>query len=123
MTGSASGAGCGGRRERLEAAAGARRHLGRFARTEYLRERFCFWHPALDTISIVKYGEGIDERCGWDTHLVSIDDKAAVFTDGPLPGARLPGCIDGSHSFTWRMGLGTCRYCFEKKRQKEKSDG
>lgn len=96
---------------------------GRVGLFEYLRERFCFWHPALDTISIVKYGEGIDERCGWDTHLVSIDDKAAVFTDGPLPGARLPGCIDGSHSFTWRMGLGTCRYCFEKKRQKEKSDG
>lgn len=36
-------------------------------------------------IKIEKYG-GIDERCGWDTYIVTQDGKACGFTNGPLNG-------------------------------------
>jgi hypothetical protein len=55
-----------------------------------LRAGYDFWDPTPENVSIVKYGEGIDERCGWDTHLVCIDGKAALFTDGPLIGPQRP---------------------------------
>lgn len=89
---------------------------GRVALFAYLRDAFEFWNPELDDISMEKYGIGIDERCGWDTYLVSVDGKAAVFTDGPLPDEKLADCVAGWHSFNWRMGIGTCRYCFERKK-------
>jgi hypothetical protein len=43
-----------------------------------------------DKLRITKYGEGIDERCGWDTYIVTDDLPAGKnkcvygFTDGPL---------------------------------------
>lgn len=37
-----------------------------------------------DDIEIEKYGSGIDERCGWDTHIVTVGGCARGFTDGPL---------------------------------------
>lgn len=52
----------------------------------FLRERFDFWSPTDANVTIEKYGKGIDERCGWDTHLICVDGKAALFSDGPLPG-------------------------------------
>lgn len=37
-------------------------------------------------IQVEKYGHGIDERIGWDTHLVTLKGVGPVgFTDGPLP--------------------------------------
>lgn len=35
-------------------------------------------------VTVEKYGNGIDERCGWDTHIVCIKGDAVGFTDGPL---------------------------------------
>jgi hypothetical protein len=37
-----------------------------------------------DNVTIEKYGTGIDKRIGWDTHLLCIDGRAALFTDGML---------------------------------------
>lgn len=35
-----------------------------------------------DNVTIEPYGR--DDRIGWDTHLLCIDGRAALFTDGPL---------------------------------------
>lgn len=40
-----------------------------------------------DQVTVRKYGYGIDERNGWDTHLICIDGKAFAFSDGPEPWA------------------------------------
>ena len=34
-------------------------------------------------VTVEKYGYGIDERIGWDTHLVCVNGIPAGFTDGP----------------------------------------
>lgn len=39
-----------------------------------------------DFIEVRPYGNGIDQRIGWNTYLVSINGKGIGFTDGPLPG-------------------------------------
>jgi hypothetical protein len=36
-------------------------------------------------VTVEKYGVGIDKRIGWDTHLVCVDGRAALFSDGPMP--------------------------------------
>lgn len=37
-----------------------------------------------ESVRVEKYGHGIDERIGWDTHIVMIDGWGpAGFTDGP----------------------------------------
>jgi hypothetical protein len=51
----------------------------------YLRAHYDWMGPTDANVTIRKYGSGIDERIGWDTHLVSIDGKAALFSDGPCP--------------------------------------
>ncbi len=38
-------------------------------------------------VTVENYG-GIDERIGWDTHIVLVDGKPYGFTDGPLPPLR-----------------------------------
>ncbi len=48
---------------------------------KYLSERFDFWNPTDANVTIEPYG--FDDRIDWDTHLVCIDGKAALFTDGP----------------------------------------
>lgn len=40
--------------------------------------------PTRETVTVEKYGKGIDERCGWDTHIVCVNGQAWGFTDGPL---------------------------------------
>lgn len=45
-----------------------------------LREMFHFWKPTAENVSYHVYA--YDDRIGWDTHLVCVDGKAAVFTDG-----------------------------------------
>jgi hypothetical protein len=35
-------------------------------------------------VTVEKYGDGIDERIGWDTHIVMVDSGVAGMTDGPL---------------------------------------
>jgi hypothetical protein len=42
-------------------------------------------YPSRDNVTVVKYGDGIDERIGWDTHLVSVYGSACGFTDGMVP--------------------------------------
>lgn len=49
-----------------------------------LRERYDFWPATDENVSCEKYGQGIDERCGWDTHLVCISGKAVLFADGMI---------------------------------------
>lgn len=48
----------------------------------YLEKHYGFWKPTRENVTIVPYER--DERIGWDTHLVCVDGKAALFTDGPL---------------------------------------
>jgi hypothetical protein len=48
----------------------------------YLREHYDFLEPTIQNVTIKPYGR--DERIGWDTYLVCIDGKAALFTDGPM---------------------------------------
>ena len=35
-------------------------------------------------VKVKKYGNGIDERCGWNTHIVTHNGNAVGFTDGPV---------------------------------------
>lgn len=37
-----------------------------------------------DDVEVKKYGTGIDERIGWDTHIVTVKGYVIGFTDGPL---------------------------------------
>lgn len=48
----------------------------------YLNEHFYFWEPHESNVTIRKYGYGFDERIGWNTHLICIGGKAALFSDG-----------------------------------------
>ncbi len=49
---------------------------------DYLKREYDFWEPTDENVTVEHYG--YDERIDWDTHLVCIDGKAALFTDGPL---------------------------------------
>ena len=49
----------------------------------YLREHYDFWRPTEENVTCEEYG--FDERIGWDTHLICVDGKAALISDGPLP--------------------------------------
>lgn len=53
-----------------------------------LKERFDYWHPTEANVTIKRYG--FDARIGWHTCLISIDGKAALFSDGDLPDFALP---------------------------------
>lgn len=57
----------------------SRAELEAFLKAEWLR-----WEEG-SVVTCKKYG-GFDERIGWDTHLICVDGKAALFSDGPLPG-------------------------------------
>jgi len=46
----------------------------------YLQKHYDFWQPTEANVTIEAYGR--DERNGWDTHLICIDGKAALFSDG-----------------------------------------
>lgn len=46
----------------------------------YLQQHFASWSPTDGNVTIEPYGR--DERIGWDTHLVCVDGKAALFSDG-----------------------------------------
>lgn len=55
---------------------------------KHLKEIWSRW-PTSDgfepeEVTVEKYGDGIDERCGWDTYIVCIKGNAVGFTDGPL---------------------------------------
>jgi hypothetical protein len=54
----------------------------------YLKGHYDFWCPTDENVTIKFYCR--DERIGWDTHLVCVDGKAALFTDGPLPEPERP---------------------------------
>lgn len=49
---------------------------------EYLKREYDFWQPTNENVKIEHYGQ--DDRIDWDTYLVTIDGKAALFTDGPV---------------------------------------
>lgn len=36
-------------------------------------------------VVVEKYGTGIDDRIGWDTHIVTVNGFPDGFTNGPLP--------------------------------------
>lgn len=48
----------------------------------HLLKHYDYWRPTEANVTIEPYG--FDERIGWDTHLVCIAGKAALFTDGPM---------------------------------------
>ena len=54
----------------------------RAALLEYLQEHYDFWKPTADNVEVKYYGR--DDRIDWDTFLVTIDGKAALFSDGPF---------------------------------------
>ena len=35
-------------------------------------------------VTVEKYGDGIDRRIGWDTHLVCVNGLPAGYTSGPI---------------------------------------
>ena len=47
---------------------------------EYLRREYDFWQPTEKNVEVKHYC--YDDRIDWDTYLVTIDGKAALFTDG-----------------------------------------
>jgi len=49
----------------------------------YLLDNFDFWEPTPENVTCKFYAR--DERIDWDTHLICIDGKAALFADGPIP--------------------------------------
>jgi hypothetical protein len=53
----------------------------RVALIAYLQKYYDFWRPTDANVTIRPYG--YDERNGWDTHLICVDGKAALFSDGP----------------------------------------
>ena len=50
---------------------------------EYLKRKYSFWRPTNENVRVEFYHR--DDRIDWDTHLVTIDGKAAVFANGPIP--------------------------------------
>ena len=49
---------------------------------EYLSREYDFWEPTEKNVEVKHYC--YDDRIDWDTYLVTIDGKAALFTDGPI---------------------------------------
>jgi hypothetical protein len=64
----------------------AMKHVREFhSRSEFeafLKAEWLGWKEG-SVVTIKKYC--FDERIGWDTHLICVDGKAALFSDGPLP--------------------------------------
>lgn len=48
-----------------------------------LNQAYSYGIRVIHDVQIEKYGEGIDERIGWDTHIVTVNGQAMGFTDGP----------------------------------------
>lgn len=48
----------------------------------YLEDRFDYWKPTRENVTIKWYSR--DDRINWDTHLICIDGKAALFSDGAI---------------------------------------
>lgn len=46
----------------------------------YMQREYSYWSPTDESVSIEPYG--YDARCGWDTYIVCVDGKAALFADG-----------------------------------------
>ena len=49
----------------------------------FLQKEWVAWKPD-SVVTVEKYGTGIDKRIGWDTHLVCVDGRAALLSDGPM---------------------------------------
>lgn len=49
----------------------------------FLKAEWLGWKEG-SVVTCEKYG-GFDKRIGWDTHLICVDGKAALFSDGPIP--------------------------------------
>ncbi len=48
----------------------------------YLQTEYEFWGPTEANVEVEFYAR--DDRSDWDTYLVTIDSKAALFCDGPV---------------------------------------
>lgn len=48
---------------------------------ELVKREFDFWNPTDQNIEFLPWG--FDQRIGWDTYLITVDKKAALFCDGP----------------------------------------
>lgn len=54
----------------------------RKALLEYLQREYDFWQPTEENVEVKYYGQ--DDRIDWNTYLVTIDGKAALFANGPF---------------------------------------
>lgn len=53
------------------------------------------------SVTVEKYGAGVDDRCGWDTHVVSVDGRACAFTDGPVTTQSEAPELTKGHAYVW----------------------
>ncbi len=58
----------------------------------FMKAEWLDWKPD-SVITIEKYG-GFDSRIGWGTHLICVDGKAALFSDGDFPEERASPSAD-----------------------------
>lgn len=47
---------------------------------EYLKKHYDFWNPTDTNVTIEFYCK--DSRIGWDTYIICVAGKAALFSDG-----------------------------------------
>lgn len=56
---------------------------------DYLEREYDFWQPTNENVKVEFYCR--DDRIDWDTYLVTVNGKAALFTDGPISAAGRAG--------------------------------
>jgi len=58
----------------------------------FLEKHWVAYRPS-SVVTVEKYGS-FDKRIDWDTHLVCVDGKACLFSDGPMskPKPECPNC-------------------------------
>jgi hypothetical protein len=50
---------------------------------DHLEKSFYFWNPNKENVGMSWYGH--DKRTGWNTHLITVGGKAALFADSLPP--------------------------------------
>ena len=48
----------------------------------YLRKQYDFWQPTEQNVTIQPWG--YDKRCDWNTYLICVDGKAALYANCPF---------------------------------------
>lgn len=61
----------------------------RDALMDFLRKNYEFWKPTEENVTIKFYAK--DDRIGWNTYLICVDGKAALFSDSDFPSSSQSG--------------------------------